>query len=353
MNLRDTGKAIFKSVGQQATELSDQLRSQHLTRARAITAFAGIIQHEVGETGLLRSRSLERDHGLQHLYLKMEGNNPTGTQKDRIGFAHVLDALRQGNTTVGVATCGNYGAAVALATHLAGLACKVYIPLGYHTERIGEMEALGATIVRCGKTYEEAVVGSRQAALASGWYDANPGATNTALQIEAYSFIADEIVDQLKNAPAYCAVPVSNGTLLAGIYQGFARLYASGKTTRVPKMIAGSSVFKNPIVHSFNHGLTECVDLPPEKMKETPINEPLINWHSFDGNEALHSLYASDGKAYNVSDRKMKEMSTYLLQRESIRILPASTAGLVGLLNLHATDPLPADRYVAVLTARN
>jgi threonine synthase len=185
-----------------------------------------------------------------------------------------------------------------------------------------------------------------------GWYDSNPGGENTSLQITAYSEIAYEIYDSLRDAPKYCAIPVSNGTLLAGVFRGFYNLYKRGKTSRIPKMIAGSSVSKNPIVYSFNQKLEKCIDLNPKQIKETKINEPLINWHSFDGEEALYALNESDGSAYNVTDKKMKEMSSYLLKRESIRVLPASTAGLIGLLEKHALETIENDRFVAILTAK-
>jgi threonine synthase len=82
------------------------------------------------------------------------------------------------------------------------------------------------------------------------------------------------------------------------------------------------------------------------------INEPLINWHSFDGEEALSSLYQSGGLAYNISDERMRKMATYLSDREALRVLPASTAGLIALLKMHEEGVLPEGSHVAVLTAK-
>jgi threonine synthase len=118
-------------------------------------------------------------------------------------------------------------------------------------------------------------------------------------------------------------------------------------------MIAASSTRKNPIIQSFLKGEKLCMDLDPKNIKETEINEPLINWHSFDGTEALEALYHSDGMAYNISDKAMKDMSTFLIKKEGIKILPASTAGLIGLLRTHEELMLEPDRFVAVLTARD
>ena len=160
-------------------------------------------------------------------------------------------------------------------------------------------------------------------------------------------------MDELGDAPKYCAVPVSNGTLFAGIYRGFVNLYERGKTTRIPIMIAASAAHKNPIISSFKAGLDECKDLDPKAIKETVYNEPLINWHSFDGDEALYALRESKGEAFHISDKKMKEMTSFLLKKEGVKVLPASTAGLIGLLELHEKDNFEPDRFVAVITAKN
>ena len=76
---------------------------------------------------------------------------------------------------VSLATCGNYGVAMALASDLAGIACKIYIPESYHTDRVIEMESLGAEIIRIPGSYEDVVTESSRLAAEHGWYDANPG----------------------------------------------------------------------------------------------------------------------------------------------------------------------------------
>ncbi|MEJ2482255.1 MAG: pyridoxal-phosphate dependent enzyme [Gemmatimonadota bacterium] len=257
-----------------------------------LEAYEDLIASEVGDTRLSRARNLEREHGIRQLYLKFEGGNPTGTQKDRIAFAQVHDAMRRGFEAVAVATCGNYGAAVAFAAGLAGMRCVIHIPEEYHTRRLDEMAGAGSEIVRVPGDYEAAVEVSKEEAAKQELYDANPGGANTILQLVAYGEIANEIYDELRDAPAAVAVSVSNGTTLAGIHRGFATLYRRGKTSRIPRFIAGSSHGKNPIVHSFRKGYLECRDLDPATVKETEVNEPLINWHSFDGDWALDAIRA-------------------------------------------------------------
>ena len=353
MNLKDGVKTAENKVSDETKELSVFVRDKSKSLVDRLESYEDIMNLEVGDTGLNRAKTMEREFGIRQLYIKYEGDNPTGTQKDRIAFAQIYDALRREYDVVSLATCGNYGVAVALAANLAGMECKIYIPECYHTDRVVEMEALGSQIIRLPGSYEDVVVKSSALAIENSWYDANPGGSNTPLQISAYSQIAIEIYEDLGDAPKYCAVPVSNGTLIAGIYRGFVSLYKRGKTSQIPKMIAASSTRKNPIVQSFLTGLDHCKDLNPETIRETKYNEPLINWHSFDGEEALYALKESHGEAFNISDRKMKEMTALLAKKEGFKILPAATAGLIALLEMDEKLNFEPGRFVAVLTAKN
>ena len=317
-----------------------------------LEAYEDIIDSEVGDTTLVRARNVERNSGLRQLYLKFEGGNPTGTQKDRIAFAQVMDAMRRGFDAITVATCGNYGVALAIAASTAGLDCIIYIPEGYRTKRVQEMMDLGAQIIRSPGDYEEAVRASQHRAGSDEIYDANPGGANTALQLKAYGDIAYEIYDELRDAPAVVAVPVSNGTTLAGIYKGFLSLYRRGKTSRMPRMVAGSSHGKNPLIRAFLKNALRCEDLEPNRIHETAVNEPLINWHSFDGDQALEAVRKSGGWASYASDKSMLSYSRLLREKEGLSVLPASTAGLSVILERHGKEPLPADRYVVILTGR-
>jgi threonine synthase len=350
--LIDGASAAGISISQESEQLKSIVTSPDYELIDKLEAYEDIFNIEVGDTSLGRARNIEREAGLKQLYIKFEGGNPTGTQKDRIAFTQCMDALRRTYDTLTVATCGNYGVAIALAANLAGLRCIICIPDSYQTKRITEMEKLGAAIVRTDGGYEEAVEFSQKLALDNEYYDANPGGANTHLQLISYAEIAYEIYDALHDAPRIVAAPVSNGTMLAGIYRGFLTLYKRGKTSRIPRIVAGSSFKKNPIINSYQKGYEYCEDLRPEKIKETKINEALINWHSYDGDVALNAIRSSKGFAKDVSDSKLSYYSRILREKEGLNVLPASTAGLVALLELHKLENFENDRFVAVLTGR-
>jgi threonine synthase len=350
---------ILDGAAAQPVVLPRELEAEHRIASDPVAAlderleaFENIFDSEIGDTQLTRARNIERETGLRQLYLKFDGGNPTGTQKDRIAFAQAMDALRRGFDTITGATCGNYGAALAMAASFAGLRCVIFIPSGYHSRRIDEIRRYGAEIAVADGDYEAAVEASRRRAEHDELYDANPGGPNTSLQLQAYGEIAREIYDELRDAPAAVAVPVSNGTTLAGIHRGFQSLYRRGKTSRMPRMIAGSSYGKNPIVQSFLKGLPECRDLDPAAIRETTVNEPLINWHSIDGDLALEAIRGTNGWGGYASDREMSRISRMISASEGLNVLPASTAGLIAFLDGHHREGLINDRYVVVLTGR-
>lgn len=351
-NLIDGAKAPgFES----ANEIEDRkkiLIDPEYSLDEKLEVFDDLIESEIGDTSMIRARNIEREANIRQLFLKFEGSNPTGTQKDRIAFAQAADAMRRGFDTITLATCGNYGVACSLAASIAGIKCHVYIPETYHTQRIKEMEQFGAKIFRVSGDYEAAVKHSSEVAYEHELYDANPGGSNINLQLKAYGEIAYEIYDELRDAPAVVAVSTSNGTTLAGIYKGFLSLYRRGKTSRIPRIVAGSSFRKNPIIRAFQLNKETCEDLKPENIKETKINEALINWHSIDGDLALDAIRNTNGWVGDATDKMMLHYTKLLKEKEGILAIPASTAGMIAFFSKQKEYSINNDRFVIILTGR-
>ena len=85
----------------------------------------------VGNTIFLEARNLAPILGCERVYLKFEGSNPTGTQKDRIAMVLADQAVTSGLEGITTATCGNFGVAVAYASRHYDLAAHIYIPQKY------------------------------------------------------------------------------------------------------------------------------------------------------------------------------------------------------------------------------
>lgn len=299
---------------------------------------------------LVASKSLLGLNG-QPVFVKWEGANPTGTHKDRAALAHVAAAIERGYVTVTVGTCGNYGVALAYYALLAGIRAVIFVPKGYENSRISEMRRYGAKVTLVEGSYEDVVALSSRMAAYNDWYDANPGRSNDSLSLRAYSAIAKEIVAELGDAPYAVAVPVGNGTTLAGLYLGFLGMYKEGFTTRMPRFIAASTSHANQLVESWRRGRIEPVEIPMSMIHETPVNEPLVAYKSFNAPDALKALYLTKGKAYAFDDEEMVEASLLLRATERINALPASSSAVLALREFLKEEE-PEGPLVAVVTGR-
>ncbi|MFW9964657.1 MAG: pyridoxal-phosphate dependent enzyme [Candidatus Sifarchaeia archaeon] len=310
----------------------------------------------VGSTTFIESKNLARQVGCERLYLKFEGGNPTGTQKDRIALA-IMDAAKQKNATaVTTATCGNFGAALAWAARVFDIPAHIFIPEGYHVpkDRMKRIRETGAELHFAPGQYEDLVELSKEIAKEKGWFDANPGVDGVKeISIEAYADVSQEIYRDIRRAPNFVFVPVGNGTTIAGIYLGFKRLFETGKIQFLPRMVATSTRRGNPIVKSFKMNSRTIQDLRRDEIKETKFNEPLTNWHAYDGQEALDAIYASNGFADYASESKMVEFSKLLRQEEGLYVLPAAASTLAVMHDLADDKVTMKGTFVAVLTGRD
>jgi threonine synthase len=193
-------------------------------------------RYGIGDTVLLGSNKLEKLLGFSKIFLKFEGGNPSGTMKDRASYACLRLAAFQGHRKLVIASCGNFGASFVHMARLFNIEAHVYIPEGYHTSRIVEIEDKGGLVHWVPGTYEEVVEFSSEEAEKLGWFNANPGVkANTEASLAAYATISYEILMSLGYAPDVVAVPVGNGTTIAGIYTGFNMLHEGGLWTASSK----------------------------------------------------------------------------------------------------------------------
>ena len=294
-------------------------------------------------TPLVPAPRLARGLGLEALWAKCEQANPSGFHKDRSSRAMVAEAQAQGRRGLTVGTCGSAGLALARLAAQAGLAAVVFVPARYRGAPLEAMQALGAQVVRTPGTYEDAVAASAALAAAERLYDANPTGVGGSASLLAYEAIADEIVGTLETFPDTVWVPAGNGTTLAGVARGFARLArAAGRPP--PRVCGVGSDGNTAVIASILAGRVVLLD--PAALRETPANEPLLNWRSAHAAEALGAVAATGGTGYAASDAELFAMAARLAA-DGIAATPAGAAGLAGLAATAPTGGL----HVVVLTA--
>ncbi|MDB0615684.1 cysteine synthase CysM [Tenacibaculum dicentrarchi] len=127
-------------------------------KAKKITDF-------VGNTPLVEVSNILDKKGVR-LFLKLEGNNPGGSVKDRAAYNMILEALNRRNIKKGdhlvEATSGNTGIALAFIANVLGLKMTLVMPENSTVERVKTMKAYGAEVLLTSK--EEGIEGSRDLA---------------------------------------------------------------------------------------------------------------------------------------------------------------------------------------------
>lgn len=197
----------------------------------AFSLFEGapIVSLGEGNTPLLWLDVSGREIGV-----KVEGQNPSGSFKDR-GVAVTTSQLlaRQVQSAVEDSS-GNAGAAFAAYAAKAGIAARVFVPEYAGGPKTLQIEAYGADLVR--------VPGPRSAAADAVMEEAQKGkayASHAYLPfgLAGYATIAYELFEAMQDAPGSVVVPVGHGGLLLGLLRGFAALRKANLISKIPQFL--------------------------------------------------------------------------------------------------------------------
>jgi threonine synthase len=124
------------------------------------------------------------------LFLKLESQNPTGSQKDRALALAVAKAKESGARRVVIASTGSAGLSCAAYCARAELPCVVIVPMGTPPERLAPMRLFGAVIVEFQGTFVEIEALLERLKSHGGWYDATTKRRSNPYQAEAPKTIA-------------------------------------------------------------------------------------------------------------------------------------------------------------------
>jgi len=128
----------------------------------------------IGNTPLVEAQNLVKNKNVK-LFLKMEGNNPGGSVKDRPAYNMIVSALERGDLKKGdkliEATSGNTGIALAMIAQLLNIEIELILPEDSTKERTQTMRAYGAKVILTPAS--KGIIGSRDYAdkkVAEGGY---------------------------------------------------------------------------------------------------------------------------------------------------------------------------------------
>jgi len=117
----------------------------------------------IGNTPLIKAKNMLVKEGVS-MYLKLEGNNPTGSIKDRASYSMIYAAIQRGEIKKGdrliEATSGNTGIGLAMIAQQFGIKIELVMPENSTKERVQTMEAYGAKVILTPS--ERGIEGSRE-----------------------------------------------------------------------------------------------------------------------------------------------------------------------------------------------
>jgi threonine synthase len=302
-----------------------------------------IVTKPEGNTGAYCSEKLMEYTGANWLVVKHEGENPTGSFKDRGMVAGTSAAKWMGLKAVACASTGNTSASMASYAAQAGMTAFVFIPrTGVASGKLAQAIAYGAHVIQLEGDFDDAMDLVQKVAFERGIYLLN---SINPFRIEGQKAIAYELLDDLAwQVPDWIVVPGGNLGNSTAISKGLRELHARGIIDRLPRIAVIQASGANPLFTAFNGDRT----LRPVKADTIATAIKIGNPVSFD--KCLDALDALHGVVIEVTDQEILDAKA-MVDSSGIGAEPASCASIAGLKKLIASGTIgPDERTCAILT---
>jgi len=297
-----------------------------------VTAATPVVTLLEGGTPLLDAPRLSARVGARVL-LKLEGQNPTGSFKDRGMTMAMSKALEEGAKAVVCASTGNTSASAAAYAARAGMTCAVLIPEGHIAlGKLAQALVHGAKVIQVRGNFDELLSMVRrlgEKAPVTVVNSVNP------YRIEGQKTGAFEIVDVLGDAPDLHCIPVGNAGNITAYWRGYLEYREAGRSTKLPRMFGFQAAGSAPIVegHPIEH--------PDTVATAIRIGNP-ASWYG-----ATAAASESGGAIEAVTDEEILAAYRFLASEESVFCEAASAASVAGLIKVGAPS---GSTVVCVLT---
>jgi threonine synthase len=313
---------------------------EHYRDRLPIRAGEKVVTLNEGNTPLVRADRLAAvvAPGIE-LYLKCEGQNPTGSFKDRGMTVAVTKALAEGAAAVICASTGNTSASAAAYAARAGIRAYVVVPHGkIALGKLSQAVMHGARVIQVEGNFDQALrlvrdVKERHPTRLALVNSINP------YRIEGQKTAAFEICDALGRAPDYHLLPVGNAGNITAYWRGYTEYREAGVVAALPCMMGFEAAGAAPIVHG------RVIEEPRTVATAIRIGNP-ASWEG-----AVRARDESGGTIEAISDEDILAAYRLLARTEGVFAEPASAISLAGALRLGASGRLrPRDVLVLTLT---
>jgi threonine synthase len=269
------------------------------------------------------------------IHAKFEGLNPTGSFKDRGMTVAVTRAVEEGARAIICASTGNTSASAAAYAARAGIACFVLIPEGkIALGKLAQAMMHGATVIQIRGNFDD---GMRLVQEVARTTPVNIVNSINPYRIQGQKTVAFEVIEALRDAPDYHALPVGNAGNITAHWIGYSE--SAGESTQALKPDGGMRRYRKkriaktrPIMLGYQAaGAAPIVRGRPVENPETVatairIGNP-VSWQ-----QAVAASRESGGWFAECTDGEILHVQKLLAQTEGIFCEPASAIALAGVL---------------------
>lgn len=300
-----------------------------------------IVTHPEGAT---RMYERESPGSRTTIFFKHEGENPTGSFKDRGMTVAVTQAKRLGARAVACASTGNTSASLAAYAAQAGLRAIVFIPAGkVATGKLAQTLAYGATALHVRGDFDAAMRLVREASDRLGIYLVN---SINPFRIEGQKTIVWELLQDLDwNAPDWIVVPAGNLGNTSAFGKALREAFDAGWISKMPRLASIQASGANPFYRSYRQSFASRHRITAETIASAiRIGDPVSH------GKAVTAIQLTNGVVEEVTDEELM-LAKREIDEMGIGCEPASATTLAGVKKLHAAGIMKeGERIVCVLT---
>ena len=286
-----------------------------------------------GGTPLVRSAWLSGIVGGD-VWLKVEGDNPTGSFKDRGMTVAISVATGQGAKAVVCASTGNTSASMTAYAARAGLTPIVLVPHGkIAAGKMAQAVMHGAEVIQVRGAFDQCLD------IARGLADKYPVALVNSVnpvRLQGQKTASFEIVDVLGVAPDLHILPVGNAGNISAYWLGYHEYADAGMAKKTPAMWGFQASGAAPLV------LGKPVDNPETVATAIRVGNP-ASWAL-----AIAARDDSGGRIEAVTDAEILQAQRELASRDGVFVEPASAAGVAGLLQAARAGEVERGQIIVV-----
>lgn len=291
-----------------------------------------------GGTPLVPAPALSSTVGAE-VHIKVEGQNPTGSFKDRGMVSAMSKALNEGATTVVCASTGNTSASAAAYAATAGLTCVVLLPQGkIAAGKLAQAVVHGAKLVQVEGNFDDCLEIARKLHAEHPVELVN---SVNPYRLQGQKTAAFEVCDGLGRAPDIHILPVGNAGNISAYWMGYQEYRDAGVTAQLPAMWGFQAEGAAPFVAG------RPIADPETIATAIRIGAP-ASW-----NLAVAARDDSGGLIDAVSDEQILDAQKRLAADVGIFVEPASAAGVAGLLHQARHGRVPEGATITVTVTGN